>query len=62
MMVLCPSGNFQVSKDKLPLWVSPFTIHKPTIHDTTMNDSCINFISFFASHKQTDGEYSLHHI
>ena len=77
-MVLYLSGNFQVFKDDLALWVvlvystqsnnSQYNnaqfmhkLHRPILF--TCHDSCINYISFFACHKQTDdGEYSLYHI
>ena len=56
-MALFLSGNFQAFKDKLALWVAllQITIHNPTIDDTTIPDSCINYISFFASYKPIDG-------
>ena len=64
-IALCLSGNFQASKDKLALWVAllQITIHNPTIDDTTIPDSCINYISFFASYKPTVGvavQYTSH--
>ena len=77
-MVLYLSGNFQVFKKDLALWVVLVYGNDPTIHNTTMHNSCItyivlflftchdsyiNYISFFACHKQTDdGGYSLYHI
>ena len=57
-MALFLSGNFQAFKDKLALWVAllQITIHNPTIDDTTIPDSCINYISFFASYQPSDGD------
>ena len=78
-MVLYLSGNFQVFKEDLALLVvlvygtqsnnsqhnNAQFMHKSHIHAFlfTCHDSCINYISFFACHKQTDdGGYSLYHI
>ena len=70
-----------ISKFLKKIWLCGlcwFTLHDPTIHNTTMqnscinyiglflficHESCINYISFVACHKQTDdGGYSLYHI
>ena len=38
-MALYFSGNLQVFKEDLALWLALVSIHVPTIHNTTMHNS-----------------------